>query len=232
MLYHLFSNMEDWLSGFRLIHYITFRATFAAILAFLVATVVGPGIVRSLSQRKINGYSETGSDEVDSQRSAKADVPTMGGVILLIGVSLSGFLFARLDTPYTWIVLLSFLAFGALGALDDWKKLTDPESRGISEKQKLFGQLGIALLAIGSLYALGNAQDDKACRVSRGSPRAEVLIADDSEDHHFDLGIVVGLSGGGAKFRDKVDYYELNLEDPIEVGEGSAIPELKCMRAD
>ena len=46
MLYHLFSNMEDWLSGFRLIHYITFRATFAAILAFLVATVVGPGIVR------------------------------------------------------------------------------------------------------------------------------------------------------------------------------------------
>jgi len=159
LLYHLFSQLEDVLSGFRLIHYITFRATFAAILAFLVATVVGPGIVKSLRRRKIAGFTHTGSEEVDSQRSAKADVPTMGGVILLIGVGLSGFLFARLDTPYTWIVLLSFLAFGALGALDDWKKLTDPESRGISERQKLLGQVGIAMLAIGSLYALGNAQD-------------------------------------------------------------------------
>lgn len=159
MLYHLFSQLEDVLSGFRLIHYITFRAAFAAILAFLVATVVGPGIVSSLAKRKIAGFSRTGSDEVDGQRSAKADVPTMGGVILLIGVALSGFLFARLDTPYTWLVLLSFLAFGALGALDDWKKLSDPQSRGISEKQKLGGQLLIALLAIGTLYGLGNAQD-------------------------------------------------------------------------
>ncbi|MDJ0522674.1 MAG: phospho-N-acetylmuramoyl-pentapeptide-transferase [Planctomycetota bacterium] len=159
MLYHLFSNLEDVLSGFRLIHYITFRAAFAAILAFLVATVVGPGIVRSLAKRKIAGFSRTGSDEVDGQRSAKADVPTMGGVILLIGVALSGFLFVRLDTPYTWIILLSFLAFGALGALDDWKKLTDPQSRGISERQKLGGQVLIAFVALGTLYALGNMQD-------------------------------------------------------------------------
>ena len=159
MLYHLFAPLEDVLSGFRLIQYITFRATFAAILAFLVATVVGPGIVASLRKRKIAGYSTTGSDEVDSQRSAKADVPTMGGVILLIGVALSSFLFVRLDTPYTWIILLSFLAFGALGAMDDWKKLTDKQSRGITEKQKLGGQLLISFLAIGSLYALGNMQD-------------------------------------------------------------------------
>jgi UDP-N-acetylmuramyl pentapeptide phosphotransferase/UDP-N-acetylglucosamine-1-phosphate transferase len=159
VLYHLFSQFEDVLSGFRLIHYITFRATFAAILAFLVATVVGPGIVGSLRRRKIAGYSRTGSDAVDSQRSAKADVPTMGGVILLIGVALSGFLFARLDNPYTWVVLFSFLAFGALGAVDDWKKLTNLEGEGISEKQKLAGQLAIALAAIGTLYALGNAQD-------------------------------------------------------------------------
>lgn len=161
MLYHLFARLEDVLSGFRLIHYITFRAAFAAILAFLVATVVGPGIVRSLRNRKIAGFSRTGSDEVDAERSAKADVPTMGGVILLIGVGLSGLLFARLDTPYTWIILLSFLAFGVLGAADDWKKLTDPQSRGISAKQKLSGQLAIALLAIGALYIIGSNQDDK-----------------------------------------------------------------------
>ncbi len=159
MLYHLFTFFEDSFSGVRLIHYITFRATFAAIFAFAVATWVGPGIVASLRRRKIAGYTKTGSDEVDSRRDEKKDVPTMGGVILLVGVALSGFLFARLDNPYTWVVLLSFLAFGALGAIDDWKKLTDTESRGISERQKLGGQLLIALLAIGTLYGLGNAQD-------------------------------------------------------------------------
>ncbi|MDA1195666.1 MAG: phospho-N-acetylmuramoyl-pentapeptide-transferase [Planctomycetota bacterium] len=159
MLYHLFSAFEDAFSGVRLIQYITFRATFAAIFAFVVATWVGPGIVASLRKRKIAGYTKTGSDVVDGQRDAKKDVPTMGGVILLCGVALSGFLFARLDNPYTWVVLLSFLAFGALGARDDWVKLTDRNRRGISERMKLGWQLTIALLAIGTLYGLGNAQD-------------------------------------------------------------------------
>lgn len=159
MLYHLFEPLQEHISGFRLVNYITFRAAFAAILAFLVATVVGPGIVESLRKRKIAGYSETGSKSVDAKRSEKADVPTMGGVILLIGVGLSGFLFARLDTPYTWILLLSFLAFGALGAVDDWKKLTHAGAKGISERQKIFGQLAIALTAITLLYAVGNAED-------------------------------------------------------------------------
>ena len=159
MLYHLFAPLEEYVSGFRLFQYITWRAAWAAILAFLVATVVGPGIVESLRRRKIAGYSTTGSDEVDAKRSAKADVPTMGGVILLIGVGLSGFLFARLDTPYTWVVLLSFLAFGALGALDDWNKLTHQGAKGISERQKIGGQLLIALATLTVLYGLGNAQD-------------------------------------------------------------------------
>ena len=64
----------------------------------------------------------------------------MGGVILLVGVALSALLFARLDTPYTWIAILSFLAFGALGAADDWKKLHGPGSRGMSERGKILGR--------------------------------------------------------------------------------------------
>lgn len=162
MLYHLAAPLEDLLSGFRIFQYITFRATFAALLAFLVATVVGPGIVRSLRQRKIAGYTRTGSDAVDKRRGAKADVPTMGGVILLIGVGLSGFLFVRLDTPYTWIILLSFLLFGGLGAMDDWRKLNRGGGKGMPERHKMLGQLLIATLAIGSLYALGSAQDGLA----------------------------------------------------------------------
>jgi phospho-N-acetylmuramoyl-pentapeptide-transferase len=161
MLYHLFHPLQEVVSGARLFNYITFRAAFAAILAFLVATVVGPGIVASLKDRQIAGWVETGDACVDEERRRKAEVPTMGGVILLIGVALSSFLFARLDTPYTWIVLLSFLAFGALGALDDAKKLKDPVSRGMSEKAKISGQLLIAFVTMTLLYGLGNLEDQR-----------------------------------------------------------------------
>ena len=159
MLYHLFEPLERVVPGFRIFQYVTFRAAFAAILAFLVATVVGPGIVASLRAKKIAGTVMTGSEAVDEKRRLKAGVPTMGGVILLIGVGLSALLFARLDMAVTWIVILSFLAFGALGARDDWKKLTVPGSRGMSERAKILGQLAISTLVISSLYALGNAED-------------------------------------------------------------------------
>lgn len=159
MLYHLFQPLQQVVSGFRLFDYITFRAAWAAVLAFLVATVVGPGIVASLERRKVKGYVTTGSGAIDEERRRKAGIPTMGGVILLVGVGLSGFLFARLDTPYTWIALVSFLAFGALGAADDWKKLKDPKSSGMKERHKLLGQVAIAFVAISSLYAIGNAED-------------------------------------------------------------------------
>ena len=159
MLYHLFDQFGDVHTGVRLVQYISVRAALAAIFAFFASAWWGGDIVKLLARRKIGGYSKTGSDIVDAQRSAKADVPTMGGLILLVGVGLSGFLFARLDTPYTWILLLSFLAFGALGAIDDWRKLAHPGSPGLSEKKKLIGQLAIGLAAIGLLYGLGNADD-------------------------------------------------------------------------
>jgi phospho-N-acetylmuramoyl-pentapeptide-transferase len=159
MLYHLFAPLQDQVSGFRLFQYITFRAAFAAVLAFLVAVVVGPGIVRALRARKIAGFSAVGQGAEDLRRKKKGDIPTMGGVILLAGVGLSGFLFARLDTPCTWILLLSFLAFGALGAWDDWRKLERPGAPGIRERTKLLAQVGITLAAVLPLYAMGAAED-------------------------------------------------------------------------
>ena len=159
MLYHLFVPLEKILSGFRLFRYVSFRAAFAAILAFLVATIVGPGIVKTLRKRKVAGTVLTGSKAVDDERQRKSQTPTMGGVILLIGVSLSSLLFARLDNPYTWAAILSFVAFGVLGALDDREKLKDPKSKGMSETKKLAGQLLISIAVIGVLYAAGNHAD-------------------------------------------------------------------------
>jgi type II secretory pathway pseudopilin PulG len=78
----------------------------------------------------------------------------------------------------------------------------------------------------------GRRQRDKACRASKNNPRPTVLLCDDSEDHHEHMGIVVGLTSGAAKFRDKLDDYKLASEEPILVGEGSNVEELSCMRAD
>jgi phospho-N-acetylmuramoyl-pentapeptide-transferase len=161
VLYHLFKPLEEVVGSFRLFQYVSFRAAFAAILAFVIATVVGPGIIESLRKRKLSGFSPTGHGDVDAARSAKASVPTMGGVILLVGVALSGFLFVRLDIPHTWIVLVSFLLFGLLGARDDWKKLTNKKGEGMSERQKLLGQLLIAGGAIAALYAVGCAEEGR-----------------------------------------------------------------------
>lgn len=161
MIYHLLVQFKDSVSALRIIEYATFRAAFAAVLAFLVATIVGPGIVESLRKRKLAGFSPTGSEHVDAERKAKESVPTMGGVILLVGVALSGLLFMRLDLPQTWIVIVSFLLFGALGAMDDWKKLTHRKGEGMSERQKLVGQLLISGAAITALYAIGCAQEGR-----------------------------------------------------------------------
>jgi len=76
------------------------------------------------------------------------------------------------------------------------------------------------------------AMTDPACIVSKSPSRSVVLIADDSEDHHDGKGIVVGLTGGVAKFRDKVDDYGLARDTPLAVGSESDREELRCLRAD
>ena len=77
----------------------------------------------------------------------------------------------------------------------------------------------------------GRDQSRPEIRARKGA-RSVVLIADDSQDHHFDQGIVVGLSGGVAKWRDKVDDYEIRSDAELLVGPGSSQPELACLRAD
>lgn len=78
----------------------------------------------------------------------------------------------------------------------------------------------------------GRRQRDRACRASKNNPRPTVLLCDDSEDHHQHMGIVVGLTSGAAKFRDKFNDYKLGREDAILIGEGSNVDELTCLQAD
>lgn len=78
----------------------------------------------------------------------------------------------------------------------------------------------------------GRDQLDGACAAKKGAAEAKVLLSDDSEDHHDNKGFVVGLTGGAAKWRHKVDDYGMNHDAPLAVGEGSGAEELNCLRVD
>ena len=78
----------------------------------------------------------------------------------------------------------------------------------------------------------GRDQETVEHRAKKGAGRTMVLLADDSEDHHDGKGIVVGLTGGIAKWRDKVDRYKMSIDDPLEVGPNSTVEELKALIAE
>ena len=137
MLYTLFIPLVPWFQGFNLFRYISFRAAFAAILAFLVVLVCGPGILSWLSRRRMRGCDGHDSQTLEVMRATKQKVPTMGGLVILLAVAVSTLLLARLDNVYIVVTLLAFLAFGALGALDDWKKVAGTGGKGLSERRKL-----------------------------------------------------------------------------------------------
>lgn len=75
-------------------------------------------------------------------------------------------------------------------------------------------------------------QLDRECAASLSSAKTQAIISDDSEDHHNNKGFVVGYTDGSAKFRDKFDDYQIAVETEVKVGEGSDVPELKCLRTD
>ncbi|MGH7161879.1 MAG: phospho-N-acetylmuramoyl-pentapeptide-transferase [Planctomycetota bacterium] len=159
MLHWLFEPLVPYFTGFNLFRYVTFRAAFAAILAFLTVLTLGPGIVAWLRERRLHGCAAHDSALLDELRRSKQHVPTMGGLLILLSVSVSTLLFARMDNLYVVVVFLGFLAFGALGSVDDWIKLTVPGRRGLSERRKLWVQVGIGGAALLVLYLHANSLD-------------------------------------------------------------------------
>ncbi|MHC4940746.1 MAG: phospho-N-acetylmuramoyl-pentapeptide-transferase [Planctomycetota bacterium] len=152
MLYWWLVPLSSYLQGLNLFRYITFRAAFAAIFSFLVVLVCAPGLVEWLRKKKLHGCVDHDSQILARMRARKQDIPTMGGLLILFAVFFAMLLFGRLDNIYVIVTLGAFLLFGALGAVDDWSKLNG-RGKGLTVKQKLAGQLGIAALALGVWYA-------------------------------------------------------------------------------
>ncbi len=129
---------------FRVFQYITFRAVMAAMTALLIGLAFGPWVIRRLTELKIG---QPIRDYGVESHMVKSGTPTMGGVLILIGITVSTLLWFDWSNRFVWIVLLVTLGFGAIGWVDDWRKVVDKNPEGMRSRDKFFWQSLIGLIA-------------------------------------------------------------------------------------
>ncbi len=145
MLYNLLTPLADEFIVFNLFKYVTFRTGGAVITALLLSFLIGPRMIRKL--RSMQGAGQPIRDDGPETHLKKAGTPTMGGLMILISVTLSSILWADVTNPFLWIALLVMVGFGLIGFYDDYLKLTKRNTKGLSGKLKLVIQTIIALVA-------------------------------------------------------------------------------------
>ena len=155
--------LTDWLtqfnSGFSVFRYLTLRGILGVLTALIISFVVGPAMIRRLRQYKIG---QTVRDDGPRSHLSKAGTPTMGGALMLVGVGISTLLWSHLANLYVWIVLLVTLAFGAIGLVDDYKKLVLRNPRGLAARYKYLWQSVVGLIAAVLLYGLAETPAETA----------------------------------------------------------------------
>lgn len=149
MLYWITQQLQLHHHGFRVFQYLTFRSILAAITALIVGLLLGPATIRWLRNLQIGQMIR---EDGPQTHLAKAGTPTMGGVLILLSVTISCLLWGDLQQVALWVVLLTTLAFGAVGFIDDYRKLVLKNSKGMPGRWKLFWQSLITLIAIIFLY--------------------------------------------------------------------------------
>jgi phospho-N-acetylmuramoyl-pentapeptide-transferase len=163
MLLSLFGWLQSLspdLGFLRVFQYLTLRAVMAAMTALLIGLVAGPWVIRRLAQLKIGqpvrGYGmET--------HLTKSGTPTMGGVLILIAICSSTLLWFDWTNRFVWIVLLVTMSFGAIGWVDDWRKVVNKDPEGMRSGEKYFWQSVIGLLA--ALYLVFSISESSNWRV-------------------------------------------------------------------
>jgi len=151
MLYHLLYAFRHEISGLNVVRYITFRTAVASLTALFLVLVLGPWMIERLRRLQIGQYIR---DEGPQQHKLKAGTPTMGGVLILTGILVPALLWSDLSNRNVWILMLSTLAFGAIGFADDYIKVVKKRSLGLSGRRKLHGQILVGLLLGSVLYWL------------------------------------------------------------------------------
>ena len=144
---------------FRVFQYLTFRAVMASVTALLIGLFAGPAVIRHLRALKIG---QPVREYAMQSHLVKSGTPTMGGVLILIAISISALLWSDLSNRFVWIVLFVTLSLGAIGWADDWKKVVNKDPEGMRSRDKYLWQslvAGIAALAL--VFAISEGSNAK-----------------------------------------------------------------------
>ncbi len=141
-------ELAQWLAKdmrvFNVFNYITLRAVLACLTALVISFVVGPAMIRKLTAYKIG---QSVRDDGPQTHLIKAGTPTMGGALILVSITVTTLLWADLENRFVWIVLLVTLGFGAVGWVDDYRKVVHRNPKGLSARTKLFWQSVVGITA-------------------------------------------------------------------------------------
>ncbi len=160
-------SLATWLQGlspefgfFRVFQYLTFRAVMAAMTALLIGIAFGPWVIRRLTELKIGqpvrGYAM-------QTHLVKSGTPTMGGVLILLAIAVSTLLWFDWSNRFVWIVMLVTFGFGAIGWVDDWRKVVNKDPEGMRSRNKYFWQSVIGLAA--AFYLVFSISESSNARV-------------------------------------------------------------------
>lgn len=145
--------LAEWLrqfsNVFAVFQYISMRAILAALTALTISLVFGGPFIQWLKNYQIG---QSVRDDGPKSHLSKAGTPTMGGALILVSISVSTLLWGDLGNLYLWVTLLVTLGFGAIGWVDDYRKVVEKNSRGLPARWKYFWQTLIGLAAALVLY--------------------------------------------------------------------------------
>ncbi|MCH2159617.1 MAG: phospho-N-acetylmuramoyl-pentapeptide-transferase [Oleiphilaceae bacterium] len=173
MLFWLAEVFSEYFSFLSVFQYLTFRGILGIITALLIALWVGPHMINKLTTRQIG---QSVRDDGPQSHLSKAGTPTMGGALILVAIGIATLLWADLSNRYVWITLFVCLAFGAIGWVDDYRKVVEKNSKGLPARWKYFWQSVAAIVAAFALYLTAEL------------PQETALIIPVFKDVIFDLG--------------------------------------------
>ncbi|NMG14610.1 phospho-N-acetylmuramoyl-pentapeptide-transferase [Aromatoleum bremense] len=142
--------------AFNVFGYITLRTVMAAMTALLISFAFGPALIRWLTAKKIG---QAVRDDGPKSHLTKAGTPTMGGALILIAIAVTTLLWGDLRNQYVWVTLLVTLGFGAVGWVDDWRKVVHRDPKGLASRWKY---LWTSLIALAAALFLGLTANEPA----------------------------------------------------------------------
>ncbi|MEM7405973.1 MAG: phospho-N-acetylmuramoyl-pentapeptide-transferase [Pseudomonadota bacterium] len=149
MLLELTQLLESLHSGFGVFQYLTFRAILGVLTALIISLVVGPLMISRLARYQIG---QNVRDDGPQSHLEKAGTPTMGGALILVAISVGTLFWSDLSNRFVWVVLLTTLLFGAIGWIDDYRKLIRRQSKGLSARAKFLSQSIVAGICAAVLF--------------------------------------------------------------------------------